>query len=263
MNGLEERLSAATGLAEGAGEIALRWFRTSPDVTNKAGEGAFDPVTAADHAVEEFLRNELMRRFPDDRFLGEETGESGGSGPFRWVIDPIDGTRAFISGNPLWGVLIGLEEGAHAVGGVVRIPYLGETFIGDGERALMRSGGHETPLRTSGTSTLDAAILCSTSVLFAPSPEREAFNRLQAECRLTRFGGDCYSYCTLAMGHVDLVVEAGLQPYDIVALAPVIRAAGGVVTTADGGPAERGGFIVAAANATLHKQALAALSDPS
>jgi myo-inositol-1(or 4)-monophosphatase len=284
VSGLEERLSAAADLADQAGEIALRWFRASPDVTNKAGEGAFDPVTAADHAVEEFLRDELTRRFPDDRFLGEETGESGGPGPFRWVIDPIDGTRAFISGNPLWGTLVGLEDGDRAVGGVVCIPYLGETFIGNGERAGMRRAGHQTamktrgaylalwkdrpashdaqeiPLQTSGAGSLNDAILCSTSPdMFAAGPERDAFDRLSAACRMTRYGGDCYSYCLLALGHVDLVVESGLQPYDIVALAPIIRATGGVVTTAGGGPAERGGFIVAAANATIHEQALQAL----
>jgi myo-inositol-1(or 4)-monophosphatase len=255
-----ERIAFATGLSEQAGEIALRWFRMSPEVTNKAKEGMFDPVTAADHAVEEFLRTELVSRFPDDGFFGEESGRSGGIGPFRWVVDPVDGTRAFISGNPLWGILIGLEESERAVGGVVRTPALGETFLGDGERAWMRSGEREQRLCTSRTAELSHATLCSTAPdMFAPGDEADAFNRLSGACRLTRWGGDCYSYCLLAMGHVDLVVEAGLQPYDIVALAPIIRGAGGVVATADGGPAERGGFIVAAANEALHGQALSAL----
>jgi myo-inositol-1(or 4)-monophosphatase len=257
---LSDRLGVATGLADRAGEIAIRWFRASPAVTNKADGGLFDPVTAADHAVEEFLRTELTRRFPEDRFLGEETGEGGGSGPFRWVIDPIDGTRAFISGNPLWGTLIGLQEGDGAIGGVVRIPFLGETFLGDNEHASMRRGDQENALRTRATDRLDSAILCSTAPDMFEGPGISAFERLRSRCRLTRYGGDCYSYCLLAMGHVDLVVEDGLQPYDIVALAPIIRAAGGVVTTVDGGPAERGGFIVAAANERLHRHALAILN---
>ncbi len=281
MSTLSQRLATATTLAEEAGEIALRWFRAAPEVTNKAAAGLFDPVTAADHAVEEFLRTELARRFPDDRFLGEETGESGGDGPFRWVIDPIDGTRSFISGNPLWGVLVGLEEGDRAVAGVVRIPYLRETFAGQGQRAYVQLAGEsqpsprvrrtlaparkraEIPLRTRDTALLADAVLCSTSPEMFEGPDMDAFERLRTRCRLTRFGGDCYSYCTLAMGHVDIVAEAGLQPYDIVALAPIIRAAGGVVTTADGGLAERGGFIVAAANEALHEQTLAMLAHPS
>lgn len=261
MSSIGDRLTTATLLAEQAGEIALRWFRAPLDITNKAAEGLFDPVTAADHAVEEFLRTELTRRFPEDRFLGEETGESGGGGPFRWVVDPIDGTRAFISGSPLWGTLIGLEDGSgRAVAGVVRIPYLGETFASDGERATVHRGDHETGLRARSTDALADAVLCSTDPHLFEGRAFGAFERLRTRCRLTRYGGDCYSYCLLAMGQVDLVVEDGLQAYDIVALAPIIRAAGSVVTTLDGGPAEQGGFIVAAANEELHRQALTVLN---
>jgi myo-inositol-1(or 4)-monophosphatase len=259
---IADRLAAAVPLAEQAGEIALNWFRAAPDVTNKAGPGVFDPVTAADHAVEEFLRDELTSRFPDDTFFGEETGESGAAGPYRWVVDPIDGTRAFISGNPLWGILIGLELEGQAIAGIVRIPYLTETFTGDNERAFLLHEGRETPLHARDTSSLAEAIICTTTPEMFEGEEANAFERLSRACRLTRYGGDCYSYCLLAMGHVDLVAENGLQPYDIVALAPIIHAAGGIVTTATGAPAEQGGFIVAAANNRLHEQAIATLNNP-
>jgi myo-inositol-1(or 4)-monophosphatase len=259
---IADRLATAVPLAEQAGEIALRWFRAAPNVTNKAGPGLFDPVTAADHAVEDFLRSELARLFPEDRFFGEETGEGGGAGPYRWVVDPVDGTRAFISGNPLWGILIGLELEGEAVAGIVRIPYLAETFAGDNERAYLLHAGRESPLHARGTSSLAEAIICTTTPEMFEGEEANAFERLSSACRLTRYGGDCYSYCLLAMGHVDLVAENGLHPYDIVALAPIIRAAGGIVTTATGAPAEQGGFIVAAGNNRLHEQALATLNNP-
>jgi myo-inositol-1(or 4)-monophosphatase len=258
---IRRELRAVADLAEEAGRLSLQWFRTPLAVANKAGGGRFDPVTAADHAVEEFLRGELSRRFPDHRIVGEEAGESGGAGPWRWIIDPIDGTRAFVSGNPLWGMLVGLDDGERAVGGVVHVPYLRETFIGDGTEAWLRRDGREISIR-SRAGTLDEAILYCTHPESLTAPEdKAAFRRLAERCRMVRYGGDCYSYCLLAMGHVDLVAEGSLQPYDVVALVPIVSGAGGVMTGARGGRAEEGGFILAAANPALHAQAFAVLND--
>lgn len=251
------QISAAADLVQSAGDIALRWFRKPLDVTNKAEGDAFDPVTRADHEIEEFLRTELTVLFPDHRILGEEAGEGGGLGPWRWVIDPIDGTRAFVSGSPLWGVMLGLDDGDRALGGVVHVPYLGETFAGTGESAWLRRGGRDEAARSRRTSTLaDAIVYCTHPDTIVGTQQQEAFDDLAGRCRMLRFGGDCYSYCMLALGQIDLVVEGCLQPYDVVPVLPIVTGAGGVMTDWRGGPAERGGLVVAAANPELHAHAL-------
>lgn len=260
-NEIRVQIDAVADLMPAAGEIALRWFRTPLAVTNKAGGGFFDPVTRADHEVEAFLLAELAQRFPNHRVLGEETGTSGGDGPLRWVIDPIDGTRAFVSGNPLWGIMVGLDDGQRALGGVVHIPYLGETFVGDGQSSWLRRAGQDIGIVARSTTQLQEAILyCTHPDTLAAGTQREAFARLVDRCRMLRYGGDCYSYCLLALGQVDLVVEGCLQPYDVVPVIPIVQGAGGVMTDWQGGPAEPGGRVVAAATPELHAQALELLA---
>ncbi|MCK6555955.1 inositol monophosphatase family protein [Candidatus Binatia bacterium] len=246
-------------LAE-AGALTLRWFRTPVQIDDKGGAHGYDPVTEADRAVETLLRDGLTARFPEHAIVGEEHGKSGPpDARVRWIIDPIDGTRAFVSGIPEWGILVGLTVDGQPVAGWAHIPYLGETFAGVGGRGWFeRTGqGQRQPLRTRPTTELAAATLFCTHPSTFAAAGRLAFERLAARVRLQRYGGDCYSYCLLALGHIDLVVESSLQPYDIVPLMPIIAAAGGVVTDPGGRPPLDGGTVIAAATPELHAQAMA------
>jgi myo-inositol-1(or 4)-monophosphatase len=254
----DARLAAALPIVEAAGGLALAAFRRPIAVENKQGGAGFDPVTAADRAVEAAIRAGLARAWPDSPILGEEEGFTPGTSEWSWIIDPIDGTRAFISGVPAWGVLLGLLRDGRPVGGIMRQPYLDETFAGGPAGAVLRRAGAETPLRTSGRTALGEAILYATHPdMFAAASDREGFARVAAAARMTRYGGDCYSYCLVAMGFVDLVIEGGLQPYDILPLVPIVTAAGGLVTGLDGRPPLSGGTVVAAATPELHARALA------
>jgi myo-inositol-1(or 4)-monophosphatase len=240
-----------------AGRIAMRWFRAPVAVENKGGAAAFDPVTEADRTIEGFLRRELTHLFPDTEIIGEEEGASGPAGRATWTIDPIDGTKAYLSGVPLWGVLLGLMVDGHAVAGWCRQPYLDETFGAAGDDGWVDHGGNRRPLAASSTTDLALASMYTTHPsMFVRPWEQAAFARLAGHARVQRFGGDCYLYCLLASGHIDLVVEAGLQSYDIVPLIPIVQAAGGVVTGPEGEEPTSGGFVIAAATRELHDQAL-------
>jgi histidinol phosphatase-like enzyme (inositol monophosphatase family) len=254
---IAERLAAALPIVEAAGEHALRYFRQPLDVENKLGTG-FDPVTVADREVEALIRQRLLALWPDSSVEGEEAGLTPGTSPWSWIVDPIDGTRAFISGMPAWGVLLGLRHEGQPVGGLVCQPFTGETFLGGARAAIHRRGGVETPLVTSGRTALGEAILyCTHPDIFTTDDDRSGFARVAKSVRMVRYGGDCYAYCLLAMGFVDLVIESSLQPYDILPLAPIITAAGGVVTDLGGEPPLRGGTVIAAATPELHAAALA------
>ena len=200
--------------------------------------------------------------FPDTRIVGEEGGTTGPDGSASWIIDPIDGTKAYVTGVPLWGVLLGLVVAGRPVAGWCRQPYLDETFAAIAGRGWLEHAGTRRPLASSSTTDLSEASMYSTHPsMFEAQWEQDAFGALAAQVRLQRFGGDCYSYCLLAAGHIDLVVEAGLQPYDIVPLIPIVEAAGGVVTGPGGEPPLAGGFIIAAATPELHHAALE-IGDP-
>lgn len=254
-------LQSAHLFADASGKAILKHFRKPILVDNKAAAGAFDPVTEADRAGERAIRKLLRKAHPDHGVLGEELGATTGEAPYCWVIDPIDGTRAFITGMPLWGTLIGVTREGRAVAGLMDQPYTRERVWGNGVQTVWRStDGRERRIKTAPCSRIEDARLTTTSPdLFATSQEQEAFQRLKSKARLTRFGGDCYAYALLAAGHIDLVVEAGLQAYDIVALVPIIESAGGVVTTWDGERPEAGGRIIAAGDPRLHELALKAL----
>jgi histidinol phosphatase-like enzyme (inositol monophosphatase family) len=248
-------------LADLSAAAILPNFRKQLAVSNKAGPGAFDPVTAADRAAEKAIRKAILARFPDHGIVGEEYGTVAGAGRYRWVIDPIDGTRTFITGSPLWGTLIGLMDGPTPVLGLMNQPFTAERFWSDGRRAHWRGpAGKARSIKTRSCARLADAVLTSTHPdLFASPEEASRFGAVRSRVRMTRFGGDCYGYCLLAAGFVDLIVEAGLKAYDIVALVPIIEAAGGIVTTWDGGPATDGGRIVAAGDRRVHQEALAIL----
>ncbi len=243
--------------AGAAARHTLGHFRTPVVVENKSAHG-FDPVTEADRAAERAIREVIGAAFPEHAIVGEELAEKPGAGPYVWQIDPIDGTRAFISGLPLWGTLIGLTHEGQAIAGQMSQPFLGETFTALAGAARAERAGESIPLSTSGARTLASARLATTSpTMFTSQASRAAYGAVEAACRVARYGTDCYGYCMLAAGHVDLVIEEGLRPLDIVALIPIIEAAGGVISDWKGGPAAHGGQILAAASADLHAEALA------
>lgn len=218
-------------------------------------------MTEADKEAERVIVGELAKAFPDHGVLGEEHGTKAGDGRHVWVIYPIDVTRAFISGLPVWGTLVGLTRDGDAVAGMMSQPFTGELFYADGNGAHYEGPGGNRKLSTRQRETLDEATLFTTTPALFTGPKRVNFEKLERSVQLSRYGVDCYAFAMVAAGMVDLVVEAGLQPYDIVALIPIIEQAGGVVTTFDGGPAEGGGDILAAANPALHAAALALLAE--
>ncbi|MBB4302915.1 myo-inositol-1(or 4)-monophosphatase [Rhodobium orientis] len=246
-------------LAKAASDEILPRFRNLVRVDNK-DENAFDPVTEADRAAEAAMRRLIAERFPEDGIDGEEHGLERGDAEAVWILDPIDGTRGFIVGLPTWGVLIGRMEGGRPRIGMMHQPFVGETFFGDCETAVLTRAGIETPLRTRPCPDLADAALLSTGPDFFSDEERPAFEAVSREAKLTRFGTDCYGYCVLAAGQADLVVEAGLKIQDIAPLIPIVEGAGGVVTDWSGGPAGSGGQVVASGDPRLHEQVLKKLS---
>ncbi|MCP5433585.1 MAG: histidinol-phosphatase [Alphaproteobacteria bacterium] len=247
-------------LADAAGREILPRFRVPIAVANKHKAGGFDPVTEADRAAEIAMRALVKARRPGDGILGEELGHEPGTGPFTWVFDPIDGTRAFMAGLPVWGTLIALLDGDRPVLGVLDQPFLGERFLGHDGHAELRSHGATTTLRSRSDAALKDAILCATTPDMFKGEEIARFGAVAARARLTRYGTDCYAYGMLAAGFVDLVIEASLKPYDILAHIPIVEGAGGIVTNWQGGPAYAGGRCIAAANKAIHAEALAILA---
>jgi myo-inositol-1(or 4)-monophosphatase len=252
-------LESAISFAVEAGNVIRPFFRNDTLAHDKGKDGRFDPVTEADRAAEETIRQRIFERYPTHGIFGEEHGIKSGSG-LTWVVDPIDGTRSFISGMLHWGVLIALFDGEAPRLGVMYQPFTEELFVGTNDGAEYRRGSERRRLRVRSCERLEQAVLASTGPDgFLEGQERDSFERVSARARLTRFGGDCYLYCMLAMGQIDLAVEAGLKPYDIQALMPIIRGAGGIVTTWDGGDPSMGGRIVAAGDARVHTEARAVL----
>ena len=248
----------AHGLADAAGAAILPHFRKRGSVTNKSDDG-FDPVTEADRGAEAAMRAMIERAYPDHGILGEEFAAKAADGPYRWLLDPIDGTRAFIMGLPIWGILIGLTHDGRPELGMMDQPYTGERFWGSPAGAWFRNRHGEQRIATRRCPALSQAILATTTPDMFKGGDAERFGSLSRACRMTRFGGDCYLYCLLAMGFIDIVAEAGLKPFDIAPLVPIIEAAGGVVTTWDGGDAANGGQILAVGNPALQQAAMAAL----
>lgn len=247
-------------LADAARRETLAWFR-SPGLSAETKEAArFDPVTAADRAAEDAILEILARERPQDAVLGEERGSRAGTSGLTWVIDPIDGTRGFLSGTPTWGVLIALADAEGPFLGIIDQPYIGERFEGGLGRSRIRGPQGETPLRTRPPRALAEAILFTTFPELGTEDEGAAFARVARAARLVRYGMDCYAYALVAAGQIDLVIEAGLAPYDINAPIAVIEAAGGLVTDWQGRPAPGGGQVIAAANPAVHAEALRLLN---
>ncbi|MDR9394457.1 MAG: histidinol-phosphatase [Roseovarius sp.] len=256
-----EVVETAHALAESARNAILPHFRTDGmRADNKEAGSHFDPVTEADRAAERAMRDMLATRRPDDAILGEEFGHRAGTSGLTWVLDPIDGTRSFMSGAPTWGVLIALSDADGPVYGLIDQPYIGERFEGGFGRAALAGPHGDRALETLGDRPLDDAVVFTTYPNLGSPAETAAFDSVAAAARLTRYGMDCYAYALLAAGQIDLVIEAGLKPYDIHAPIAVIEAAGGIVTDWRGGPAHGGGRVIAAAGAQQHAAALEILA---
>ncbi len=252
--------AVAEEMADAAGRAILPFFRVSHLKADNKDEAGFDPVTQADRAAEEAMRAVLGQKRPEDAIFGEEFGHTSGDSGLTWVLDPIDGTRGFISGTPTWGVLIALSDETGPILGMIDQPFTGERFRGGlGKSDWTGPQGMSGPLGTRDCTSLEEAILFSTFPEVGTPEERVGFEAVRDRVRLTRYGMDCYAYALVAAGQVDLVIEAGLNAYDVQGPIGVIEAAGGVVTDWQGGPAHEGGRILAAGNATLHAQALALL----
>lgn len=255
----EAAIETAHALADAARAVILPYFRGTALGTENKDAGGFDPVTRADRAAETAMRAVLQTRCPDDGIFGEEFGRVAGSSGLTWVLDPIDGTRGFLSGTPTWGVLIALSDADGPLLGVVDQPYIQERFVGGLGRADWTGPHGGGALACRATRTLSDALLFTTFPEIGTAEEAAAFRRVAERVRLVRYGMDCYAYALLAAGQIDLVIEAGLNAYDIQAPIAVIEAAGGVVTDWQGGPAHEGGRVLAAATPELHAAALAHL----
>ena len=258
-----ELAAVAHALADAAAAETLPRFRRRDQGVEDKGASRFDPVTEADRAAEGAMRAVLAERRPHDAVLGEEQEARAGTSGLTWVLDPIDGTRAFITGAPVWGTLIAVGDADGPAFGIIDQPFTGERFWGGFGAARLARAGAEAPLRTRSCAALASATILTTHPEVGTPAERAAFERLAARCRLVRHGLDCYGYAMVAAGHADLVVEAGLQPYDVQGPMAVVEAAGGVVTAWDGGSARGGGRVIAAGDPALHRAAIEALSaDP-
>jgi histidinol phosphatase-like enzyme (inositol monophosphatase family) len=257
---IDDIRATAAAMADVARVETLAHFRT-PGLTADTKELThFDPVTVADRASEQEMRAILAQRRPNDGILGEEFAASAGTSGLTWVLDPIDGTRGYLSGTPTWGVLISIADETGPLYGIIDQPYIQERFEGGFGQAHVTGPMGTAPLRSRAPRPLDQAILLSTFPEVGTASEGAAFRRVASQVRLVRYGMDCYGYALLAAGQVDLVIEAGLQTYDVQAPIAVIEAAGGIVTNWQGQPAHAGGQIIAAANADIHAAALALLN---
>ncbi|HEY5279282.1 MAG TPA: histidinol-phosphatase [Pseudolabrys sp.] len=246
-------------LATASGDTIVPFFRTALAVENKQTAG-FDPVTAADRAAEDAMRALIRKHFPAHGILGEEYGSERPNAEYVWVLDPIDGTKSFIAGMVAWGTLIGLTRFGEPVFGMMHQPFTRERFFGDGGAARYLGPAGNRDLRVRSCESLSNAVMFTTSPLLMNETDRAAFRRVEDKVKLSRYGGDCYAYCMLAAGQIDLVVETELKAHDIVALIPIIAGAGGIVTTWDNGPAQSGGRIVVAGDKRVHKAALDVLN---
>ena len=252
-------LSLAHRLADASGPIIMRHFRQALAIEDKDHIAGYSPVTVADRESEAAIRALINESCPDHGILGEEHGHERPDARFTWVIDPIDGTKAFISGMTTWGTLIALQDRGRGIIGVLDQPYLRERFVGHGEGAYL--GDRRLAVRA--CPDLAAATLYATEPNMFDPAELAAFDVLAARVRLRRFGADCYAYGMLAAGFIDLVVEASMNLWDIAALIPIVQGAGGLVTSWSGGPVGADGQVLAVGDRRLHAPALEILNHAS
>ena len=251
-----ELTSVAHLLADAARDVILPYFRSDNLAQENKEAGGYDPVTRADREAEAAMRDILAQHRPEDAILGEEMGSKAGTSGLTWVLDPIDGTRAFVSGTPTWGVLIAVGGADGPFLGIVDQPYIGERFIGTPQGAHLIRDSAPQAIRTRAARPLAEAVVFTTFPEVGSAVEQAAFKAVATRAQLTRYGMDCYAYALVACGQIDLVIEAGLNAYDIQGPLALIEAAGGVVTDWQGGSAHGGGRVIAAANEAIHAEVL-------
>jgi histidinol phosphatase-like enzyme (inositol monophosphatase family) len=256
----QDLMATAAALADAARVATLAHFRGAGLTADTKETDRFDPVTVADRLSEQEMRAILAQRRPDDGILGEEYGTTAGTSGLIWVLDPIDGTRGYLSGTPTWGVLISVADDSGPIYGIIDQPYIGERFEGGLGRAEVNGPMGRHVLATRAARPLSEAILFTTFPEVGLPAEGEAFRRVASKARLVRYGMDCYAYALIAAGQIDLVIESGLKAYDVQAPIAVIEAAGGIVTDWQGNPCPQGGQVLAAANARIHAEAMALLN---
>jgi myo-inositol-1(or 4)-monophosphatase len=246
-------------LADAASDSIMPHFRAKMAIEDKGG-GRFDPVTIADRDAEAAMRRLIKANFPEHGIIGEEYGAEREDADFVWVLDPIDGTRSFISGLPVWGTLIGLQREGKPILGMMAQPFTGERFAGDGSRAWYSGPDGTRSLSSRPCPALGEATLFTTTPALFSRADRPPYDRVEAAVRFARYGTDCYAYCMVAAGHADIVIETELKAYDIVALIPIVEGAGGRVSDWSGGSAASGGRVLASGDRGLHETVLQLLS---
>jgi histidinol phosphatase-like enzyme (inositol monophosphatase family) len=253
---MNEYLRFAYSLADAAGKTILPYFRSPLTVESKQSH-AFDPVTIADKSAEQAMRKLIQQTYPDHGILGEEAVQQIGTSPMTWVLDPIDGTEAFIAGLPLWGTLIALSHNEQVLFGIMNQPFTRERYIGTANGTWLNKKRVQT---RRCTSLYDATIMCSSPKTWTSAIQKIALQQILSQARLVHYSGDCYAYCMLASGHVDLVIETNLAPYDIQAIIPIMNGAGGIISRWDGSDADNGGDIIACGDSTLYEKILPLLT---
>ncbi|MFN3537687.1 MAG: histidinol-phosphatase [Brevundimonas sp.] len=250
----------AVDLAHAAAAVTLPLFRTDCGEEDKGEPGAFDPVTQADRDAEAVMRRLITERFPDHGVIGEEYGEDRPDAEYVWMLDPVDGTRAFVAGLPLWTTLIALRHEGRPVTGVIAQPVMNEIFLGGPSGAVLFKGDDAPcPLRVRVCPSLNNAVIATTDPDIFTGAELGAWTQVRAAARLARLGCDAYAYAMIAAGRIDLVAETSLKPWDWSALVPVVEAAGGKVVNWRGQTPDDRGQILAVGDETLIDQALVTL----
>jgi myo-inositol-1(or 4)-monophosphatase len=254
-----ELTNFAISLANASATAILPFFRRNAPIDIKAGP-VWDPVTEGDRAGERTIRQLIEQQYPDHGINGEEYGIKEGRSGFTWMLDPIDGTRAFVCGMPTWATLIGLNYEDRPVVGLMNQPFVGDMFYGSPEGAWLDHRGHAQPIRTrSGVALTNAAIGTTAPELYRDQRDRAALDRLMHKAQLTRFGGDAYFFAVMAAGHIDIAMDANLQAYDIAPLLPIVSGAGGAYAEWNGGDAAQGGNVITAGSRALLDEALAVI----
>lgn len=258
---LEKIQQTAFEATEQASRVTLSYFRSSLAIDDKRKNDAWDPVTIADKQAERVMREVILNAFPDHNILGEEEGHLNQNSDYEWVLDPIDGTRAFITGIPVWGILLGVTYKKQPIFGMMAQPYNDEIFYGDNQKAFLRRHGQDILLKTSTMTDLTQALAGSTSPDNYTTPQAQKwFDIFKQNICSVRYGTDCYGYAMLAMGQIHMMYESGLSPYDIVPLLPIIKGAGGVYSHPEGHNDISDGSILVSGNQALQDQMLKKLN---
>ncbi|MFT6072332.1 MAG: myo-inositol-1(or 4)-monophosphatase [Alphaproteobacteria bacterium] len=252
----QELKNTAFKAANAAKAITLKYFRNIETIDSKNTDHGWDPVTEADRRAEQIIRDIIEADFPNHAIIGEEYANKNTDSDYAWIIDPIDGTRAFIAGLPIWGTLIGVLYKNKPIFGLMSQPFVGDIFYGDCQTAFLQNNNHTQKLNTTDTAHIhNARMFCTTPDMFTTEQAENQFKALQVDCKTIRYGTDCYGYGALAAGWGDLVFESDVHAYDIFPMIPIIQGAGGIVTAPDGLDFKTGS-VIASGNAILHNKAL-------